>query len=1420
MHSPRKPAESAGAGGAGSRAVWRMRLFAVCIGLAALGFLQDPKVDLAVDPAGWLARSLHVWDPAGTFGQLQNQAYGYLWPMGSFFLAGKLLTIPAWVVQRLWWAVVMTVACTGVVKLAEKLGIGSPWARLIAGAAFALSPRMITELGPISVEAWPSALAPWVLVPLIGLAPGVKLRKPIAWSALVVASAGGVNATAVLAVVPLAAIWLLGLRPFTLRVKALVAWGLAVGAATAWWVVPLLVLGKYSPPFLDYIETGSVTTSVTDTTSVLRGASHWHAYLGGSFGAAWTAGWRVATEQPLVIATLVVAGLGIAGLARRGMPHRWFLITGLLTGLALVGFGHIGDVPGLFAESQRAFLDGAGAPLRNIHKFDVVVRLPLILGLAHLLTVMIRAAATAPAPMLRQAQVRAGLVTGVALVAVAGVAAPALGGGLAAQGSFQVVPGYWQQATGWLNRNLDQEHVLVVPGSRFPRYLWGSPSDEITQPLMDKRWGVRSSIPLTPPETIRVLDSIEHTLTTGAGSAGLADYLARSGVRYLLLRSDLDYGRSGATQPMIVKQALARSAGLRQVAGFGPYVGGEQFPQVFIDNGMRTRVRALEIWEVQPTAEPVVAYDASQITTVVGGPESVLDVAAAGVLPTGPTVLAGDRTEETADGPVVITDGLRRKEVAFGLAHDSSSATMQAGEEPILGAPARDYLPDWAEGNETTVQYRGIRTVYASSAFSQAQPLSGARPGYQPFAALDGDVTTSWRSAPGTIATEQWFEVMLPRARKVPKINLTFDLGTDSVPSRITVVSAGNPPITQDVLGGTAEVALPVTKATERIRVYFDAVRDLRLGFGGVGISEFVIPGVKAERTLLVPGSPVTTSAPSMVFTSATATPACYFTDGRPACNGDLARSSEDGNSINRTTTLPVAARYDITVKARPRPGTDLNALLDGGGKAQVAKGIPPTVSASSTGVREPVARPGAVVDGDPRTAWFAADEEMRPWLRLNWPTIQTLTGIKLAVDPATAASRPTEITVLTHGDNRSGFLTSEGVMEFNPPLRSDELTVLITGTSQAMSYDPYRNVQKTLPVGVGEFSALNSGSPEQAAPAVKLNLGCGTGPTVKLNGVSRQTALIASRRDLVELRDVDAQVCGTNARNPIAVTAGETQLVATASALSTPAQVTLTPERPATATGGQAGGSPVLDDAESGAALTTVSTPVTVDSWAATQRRVTLEAYPNQRVLALRENVNPGWVASLDGEKLPSLVVDGWQQAWLVPAGVRGDVVMRFDPDRVYGAAISTGALLLTSVGVLAVLPGRRTAGGAVALAPARRYRRRFLLPALFGVISLLAFGGLAAAGLIALGAAAVLAFRTLQPYFGEHDRRRLRQVERLAGWLLPVVLFAAAGYLTVTETGHTAALPQLAAVAAVTLLWLSLVLGRGGRGQRWLKR
>jgi arabinofuranan 3-O-arabinosyltransferase len=424
---------------------WRI---AMGVAFVAIAFVQAPgrvvadtKLDLVVDPARFLARSLFAWDPYAAFGQLQNQAYGYLFPMGPFYLLGHQAGVPDWVVQRAWWALLLVVAYTGFLALADELAIGTPTTRLVAAAAFALSPRVLSSLGALSIESWPFALAPWILLPLVrGSARGDPRRYALT-SALLFACVGAVNAAATIAALLPAVLWLASRRSGPRRRQLVTWWVAGVALASAWWVLPLLILARYAYPFLDYIESARTTTSVTSVPNVLRGVSDWVAYSPSLGEPTWPAGWALATHPPLMLATAAVAALGLLGAAMRSCPERRFLACSIAAGVVLMAVGHSGPLAG----PVRALLDGPLVAFRNVHKVEPVLRIAVALGLAHALAMapaLLRAAWSRVPPGwgLPGAHVVVRAAAGAAAVVLVVSSWPAWAGELAPRAPFASVP--------------------------------------------------------------------------------------------------------------------------------------------------------------------------------------------------------------------------------------------------------------------------------------------------------------------------------------------------------------------------------------------------------------------------------------------------------------------------------------------------------------------------------------------------------------------------------------------------------------------------------------------------------------------------------------------------------------------------------------------------------------------------------------------------------------------------------------------------------------------------------------------------------------------------------------------------------------------------------------------------------------------
>ena len=183
-------------------------------------------------------------------------------------------------------------------------------------------------------------------------------------------------------------------------------------------------------------------------------------------------------------------------------------------------------------------------------------------------------------------------------------------------------------------------------------------------------------------------------------------------------------------------------------------------------------------------------------------------------------------------------------------------------------------------------------------------------------------------------------------------------------------------------------------------------------------------------------------------------------------------------------------------------------------------------MTASSTSVTDPVGRAGVVVDGDPATAWSPAATDRNPLLRLAWEEPRVIEGLRVSLPFDVAATRPATIRVVGDDGVRGGFLYEDGVVAFDPPMRTDEVTIMILDPPRALSFEPYTNTLETLPIAVGEVTVLPLAGVTPPNLGARIDVPCGGGPTLEAGGRRIQTRFTATVRDLLQLREVAATPC------------------------------------------------------------------------------------------------------------------------------------------------------------------------------------------------------------------------------------------------------------------------------------------------------
>lgn len=1237
-----------------------MRLVVISTAIALLVFSQsaglvaaDTKLDLIVDPAGFLRRALTLWDPNGAAGQLQNQAYGYLFPMGPFFLVGKLIALEPWMVQRCWESAILIVAFLGARRLASLLGVPGFWPCACAGLVYALSPRMLTELFSISSELLPVAVLPLVLIPLVRASTAGSTRSAAMRSGLALTLAGGINASATLAILPVPALWLLTRSRGPRRASLTRWWLLAVLLACLWWLIPLLVLGRYSPPFLNWIESSAVTTSQNSFIAVARGADHWQAYLGPYI---WPAGWIFAVGPAAIVATALVAAAGFSGLTLRSAPHRLFLLSSLLIGFFLLSMGHLSSIESPMAGVLRDWLDGPLSAFRNIHKFDALVRLPLAIGVGHLIARSIPALHSLARRLPPGHRWLAPFAAVTALACLGAVAiSPALTNQLVQQPRGIAMAGYWPQTAEWLREHSAAGRALVIPGAGRPEMVWGSTIDEPLQPEAKSPWAVRETVPLGQAGYVRWLDEVEALIATGRPQPSLAPLLTRAGIGYLVVRADLR-PTADATDLGLVLSTVLNSPGLSVARSFGPAIRDTVAENRLINLGIANDQPAIQIFEVAGGAAKLSLMDADRAVLANGSSEQLPALIEAGLQPRTPVLFGADAAPVSATGPVrVLTDGLRKREVQFGRP-GQVVATMTEDQPYQASRVAYDYLPDNA-GTLSAMRYSGVSGVRASSAGSDFGAFINRGPERAPWYALDDDPATAWLSGSADGALGQWFEIRYADPRDDPAVTIQFAPQLDDFPTSLTVqTDAGSLTVEVTPDADPQEVRLP-SGPTQRLRFTVAALASGTKGTAA-GLASVTIPGLRPQRSLRIPEQ---TSPDVLSFRAASGyRTGCVAVASSSACLHTLARTGEEQNAISRSFLLTEAGSYTVSAAVLPVPGVALNRELDRGSAIQV-------VAASSTSSTDPRERPGAVLDGLAGTTWSATAEDQRPRLALRLDTASPVTGLVLQTAPDAPVSSASAVRI--SAGNRSWDLrvSDTGEVRLPGPVLTDTLELEILESAIRVSADELTGAERVLPPGISEVQLI--GGPRSTPPS-ELVLGCGRGPVLNVDGRLIQTSVRASHAAVLSGAELEATPCEPGG-------GAETE-VGTVELAAGPHVVTLSSSAETVAMGLRLTRGAGLPSGQPGTAT------VQAGQWGATERTATV-ATEGRALLVVHENFNAGWQASLGGQRLTPVRVDGWEQAFLLPAGSSGTVTLSYTPDRPYKAGLLAGALAVIALLALA---------------------------------------------------------------------------------------------------------------------------------------
>ncbi len=1209
----------------------------------------DTKQYLYLNPGRLMRTATSLWDPAQFGGYVTHQTIGYLWPAGPWYWLLDRLGSPDWVAQRLWLGLLFFAAGQGLWRLCRTLGIATG-AALAAAALYQLSPYVLTYVNRTSILLSPWAGLGWIMAFTVRAARHGGWRYP-ALIALLVATVGGINATALLliAVAPLSWLTYAALVQHEISLKRAIATVGRVGALStvmsSWWLVALAVQSRTGADVLAYSETAQAVSSTSSAPEVLRGLGYWLFYGGDSTGP-----WNSASSAYVQSPGLILLGFGLVALAMAALVLVERRVRMWLASLWSIGVVVAVGAHGDSWLSHRLLSGNARSTVLLAFRSSTRA-VPLVL-LASSLAIGygLSALTTRRSTLARNFSLTSVVLTMLQL--------PAIWNGSLVDRQLrrpEQIPTAWSEAATALQQRGSDTRVLELPGQEFSAFRWGTTTDQLLPGLMTRPTITRDLLPLGSPQMMDLLLALDNRQQDGTLRPDSIAPVARLlGVGDVVVRGDERFEKYQTPRPDRVAQLVpTQTPGLEAPTSYGPPVPNAG-PAALLDAVALADVafpHPLPAVTVFPVASPtpIVRAEATEGSVLIAGSgDGVVD--AAHLLPSGALVRYSadavsdqQRREWAADsGLIVITDSNRKR--AQQWRGSQNTVGMTEDQSPgVLSVDAADVrLPLFPAANtdSQTLALQQGGTVHATA---YGEP-NAYRPEDRAVMAFDGDASTFWRVADRADAVGQRIEATFdtprpaesfvvrqpPGDRTITQLTVSTINGSSSLTLEPRSQSAAGQPLGLPV-GMISTLTLEITATTGAGSFVGQNAVGIDVGSDGPPITEVVRPPIDISRAV---GSGLADRPLAVVLSRERSDPAStYRRDPEPR--------------LVRALQLPADIAFTLS------------------GNAHAADRSPDALrsaSLSSSGHLEgsEQSRVSSAFDGDSSTRWVAPmGQADGGWLDADLGTTRTIDHLDISQPGGDRFSRVDRIEVTLDDTTRSAPVDASGRVSFES-MTGRRLRVTLRSASPRFAVDPHFNEPVVLPVAITDIVV-----PGWSAPV----------STSLLPTTCRDDLLTIDRRSLPIQVAADGVISPCTA-GPIMISAGEHHIAST----------------PGTATGIDLDRLVLRHDT----AVASVPTPtpaVRPTTRSSTETVVQIDKATDPFLLVFGQGWASGWRASLNGHDLGTPVkVDGGSMAWPIEVSTTpATVKISWRPQRFVNAGLLVSALGAVACVLLAVLGRRR---------------------------------------------------------------------------------------------------------------------------------